>query len=1013
MPHRILDELAPAVMGNTSSQLAPPATDGQPDMESSKRKDTKKRKKGRDPSARVVQTEEEESAHISMLPRRSRAETLQSTEDDAAASAQLFAESSAPEFLLPAAHEEPNNTRSGYVSPRGEHGGRRRKRTSSAVEQSLDANHVHPGAMRYDSAVSLELGRVAGCDGAVENNLGSSQRIFSIDDIDENEEGLASLFQEYETQATSPMSPIADALGLKAQDCLQDTIDPELANEPFGNGRKGKRKRSSGSGILGVSAEQELMNGTGQHAFDVDFAAFDEIFANEGMQLANPFNEESGHDLANESGPSEESFPIHVAEDTLPDLDNGSTRGSEKTGELPRVSSVSRPKKRRRTEIPNSFDSQVATYVSPYAPNQGQQDRVLPGIEDMQHRSSSEVPYSHSPGLADGSHAASVSERRRQTPPPPLEKPSKPRGNKKQRGGKKGKDYNPPLQEVSEKGGMFSDAEIEVLDAFRDQYCEENNESQWRFNELIQTNIRGHPEVMRLFMAIHDQVPYRTRQSVIRFCRRHFHNFSARGSWTEADDKLLADAIAKKGTAWKAVGEMIHRFPEDCRDRYRNYLVNREKRNTEGWSIGEIRNLVKAVDFCMRLLREQRVQAREEKYEGHDLPESEPESDQEVQDMKLINWQVVSDRMGGTRSRLQCSYKWNHLKNEDREKYLQEIRRLEKGLNPRTEADITGSWRLRRAMKKLTNMKTGDKYDFLQAFAECGAPTEKDIRWNTLGDHELRQRWSAMDFKAALALFKSQTPNSDRMSYQELVNRVLTRLMAEDPDGLEDRWDAEVDGDINKIQKKSARQRQREQMLSKAQNPQKRSKIKSKDFIDSDDEAEAEEEQSSNTKAKGEEGRKFADNADGHPPRIMGDSTDEGSDWRPSSEIGASGEGRDGEHRDRQLRASIAKNRHPSPSVADSAEEGSNGHRHPVIVASDEGQDEEQRSSQSNASTRENKEEVEGNAVSSSEGGELSTPTPHGKADDSSSDESDDSLFHDGGSVGGELVDQLQRLRDA
>ncbi|KAL8928527.1 MAG: hypothetical protein Q9208_001761 [Pyrenodesmia sp. 3 TL-2023] len=963
-------------MGNASSQVAPPPS-APVDSQEGTSKNVKKRKTRHSRGIEAT-SKQEEAAGALILRNGSHPPTPESLQDYDAPSAQLLAESSsALDFQVVATPEEPDISMDKPMLSQGNRGEEKRKRRSSALAPSLDAGNLRPGAPRVHSGVPPKMGKESHAEGISESGLDSAQHRFSLDDIDENEEGLAALFHEYEVEATQLESSVADASGYDDLGFLpidQEVIESAMANESMGNKRRRKRKRRSDSNVFEIGAEH--LNGTGQHAFDIDFDAFDEIFANEGMQSANPFNEKSDHDLPYGIEPYQENLSDQVQKG-IPDSGIAFDQRNQQPGELPRITPVHQPRKRRRTEVPNSFEYQTPTYVSCYASNEGQQDRVLPGLEDMQARSSSEVPNSHPPQVPNGTNKSSGNHRRRRTPPPPLAKPSAPRGNKKQRGGKKGKDYDPPLQEISEKGGMFTDAEIELLDTFRERYCEENNESRLRFNELIQTNIRRHPEVTRLFLAIHDLIPYRTRQSVIRFCRRHFHNFSVRGSWTEADDDLLRDAIAKKGTAWKAVGEMIDRFPEDCRDRYRNYLVNGEKRKTDSWSLEEIRNLVRAVDFCMRMLREQRVQAREERYNGLEMPESETESDQEIQDMKLINWQVVSDLMGGTRSRLQCSYKWGHLKNEDREKYRREIQRIEKGLSPRTEKVISGSWRLKRAVKKLRNMKTGDKYEFLQAFADCGAATEKDIRWTTLGSTAFRQRWSTMDFRAALEIFKTQVPGSDSKSYQEVVNRVLTRLLAEEFDRLEDRWDPDVDGDINTAGKKPSRREQTERKIWMAQNPTKSSKAKSKEFIDSDDEeVEAYEHQSPSRESGKEEDDVDIDDRDGNDTQSF-------------------------------------------PGVVDSAKEGPAGHASSELGADDREQKDELRSRYSRARMVEDNEDLSAspsaNPSSDSENAEVPTPAPlvdHGNADESSGDESDDSLFDEDESVDGELVDHLHQLRE-
>ncbi|KAL8840227.1 MAG: hypothetical protein Q9170_001434 [Blastenia crenularia] len=988
MPNRNIAGNAPTSMGNTSSQPCPPSTGkGINGHRNSPSQGKKKRPSGESESGDSVR----ESVQALKRPEQSRLPTPESLQDSAAASAQLVkATFSAAEIQVPATFQNSDSLAASPILQPMERGKTSRKRRSSALQPSSDAGNLQVSSQKFSPQGSSK-GETVGLDGIIEDGPRSPQPTWNLDDIDENEEGLASLFQEYETQLTPIMSHNACSPEYSAQEGFhQNIIDPALITQSLDEKRKEKRKRRSSPRVIDAGAEQELLSGSGQHAFDIDFDAFDEIFANEGMQIANPFNEKSDHDFPNGAEPYKVNLShIKTGENAVSHADSDFLQHAQNTGELPSIASTDRPRKRKRTEVPNSLDSQIPKYVSPYPPTSGQKDEVLLGIEEMQARSSSEVPQSRPNVLYAGVGLAATESSQKQNPPPRLEKPSKPRGNKKQRGGKKGKDYDPPLQELSDKGGMFTNGEIQVLDRFRDQYCADNHESHWRFNELIQSNVRGNPEAARLFIAIHDEMSYRTRQSITRFCRRHFHNFSVRGVWTETDDIELKDAVEKKGNSWKAVGAMINRFPEDCRDRYRNYLVNGDKRNKDTWVPEEVLKLVKAVDCCMGLLREQRLRAKEEKYQGHEIPESASESDQAVEDMKLINWQVVSDRMGGTRSRLQCSYKWNHLKNADRNMYLRQIRRLEKGTGLSPKAGGPGSWRLRKAKKKLNNMKPGDKYDILQAFADCTATTERDIPWMSLGNEKLRKRWSVTDLKAALEIFKSQIPGSENMNYQEIVNRVFTRLMADDPNGFDDHWDPEIDGDVNQLTKKDTRKIQDEQNRTLRNGSRKgkalageerrlrlkrklggKSKIKSKMFVYSEDEGQSEEEQGSEHEQITEEDEAEERNS------------------RTNTASSAEKESRGRANFERNVLDEDGSDGHPSkkPSTASSEDEGTPADPSPCPVR----------------------------PRSSPQRAEL---------DETSSVESDNSLFNDDGEndsddgnhdgIGTGLVDRLQLVRDA
>lgn len=401
------------------------------------------------------------------------------------------------------------------------------------------------------------------------------------------------------------------------------------------------------------------------------------------------------------------------------------------------------------------------------------------------------------------------------TTPPPLANRSKPLGNKTQQGGKKPKDYNPPLDQIAIRGGVWTQAEISRLEAFRDKYCKENELSTFQFNALVQSSIRHDKDVTNLFNEAHVAFPYRTRMSVTRFCRRRFHNFPARGTWTQSEDESLKQAVIAKGRSWKAVGEMINRFPEDCRDRYRNYHINAQNRNRESWTDAEILNLCRAVHDCMVKMKEHNEQAKSEKFVGREVPESDSESDEEVRDMRLINWQIVSDAMGpgGGRSRLQCSLKWAQLRMIDRANHMKRVNDALRGSSlkdkDKTKKSSNANWRVKQAVRTLGNLKPGDRYDFLQAFATCKARDEGNIAWRSLGDQAFRSRWTNAERKAALQIFKSEIPDGNNMNYRDIVNRLLTRLMAESGHKLGERWEKEQDSDADAEMRSAKRSRRK------------------------------------------------------------------------------------------------------------------------------------------------------------------------------------------------------------
>ena len=299
-----------------------------------------------------------------------------------------------------------------------------------------------------------------------------------------------------------------------------------------------------------------------------------------------------------------------------------------------------------------------------------------------------------------------------------------------------------------------------------------------------------------MWQGMYEVLPHRKKTSIQRFSRRRFHNFEVRGAWTKEDDEELARAVEAKGKSWVAVGQIMERSQEDVRDRWRNYHVNSDHRNKEQWTDVEVANLATAVQECMQIMKAAKRQAKLEKYNGREITDSEPESDDEAM-AKLINWQVVSDRMGGTRSRLQCSFKWGKLKKQERKQFTKQMKEVQKDLDEserENESAKKNSWRQRRARKRVQEMRPGDLYDFLQAVSTCQAAHEGNIPWKSLGDDEFRKRWTTADRKAAWEMFKGSVLGADGFNYHDIVNHLLANLLTYEGHRLDERWDPEADG---------------------------------------------------------------------------------------------------------------------------------------------------------------------------------------------------------------------------
>lgn len=627
---------------------------------------------------------------------------------------------------------------------------------------------------------------------------------------------------------------------------LSDRLPSLVVENPQRQNHLKERKDQSQSRVESSdAAAQEQPNRPGEHGFDFACATFNDDFSKSDMESANLF-------ITSNIGFSLPINPVLINEPPIPiSIPLGKSTVAHRHENANQQLYIKAPAE-ATGDVGSHVDMARGPTDQPEDVGGDEQSRNPPETEGL----SSDAESYNEWSLNSEDSDETTSKAKGKMTPPPLAKPSKPLGNKTQQGGKKAKNYDPPLDIIAKRGGVWTQAEISRLENFRDNYCKENELSTFQFNALVQSVVRYDMAATALFNELHATFPYRTRMSTMRVCRRRFHNFPARGTWTQSEDENLKQAVSEKGRSWTAVGERINRFPEDCRDRYRNYHVNAQNRNRDSWTDAEILNLCTAVHDCMVKMKGHNAQARLEKFVGREVPESESESDEEVRDMKLINWQIVSDAMGpgGGRSRLQCSLKWAQLRMVERAKYMKRVNDALKGRSPaengKTKQPKGRNWRARQAQRTLDNMKAGDRYDFLQAFATCNAKEESNIAWKLLGDEAFRSRWTVIERKAALQIFKDEVPEGNNMDYRDVANRLLTKWMAENSHRLGERWERSRDFDVN-VERRRQRLAEKESRRKSLPKELEDEKTKRDKFVITSDDEESENAVQETTEDKG------------------------------------------------------------------------------------------------------------------------------------------------------------------
>ncbi|KAG6911243.1 hypothetical protein DXG01_003110 [Tephrocybe rancida] len=244
--------------------------------------------------------------------------------------------------------------------------------------------------------------------------------------------------------------------------------------------------------------------------------------------------------------------------------------------------------------------------------------------------------------------------------------------------------------------GKFSANEEEQLEA-----AIENYRATRAFDEdQLQALIYPQSEKNRdnaFWAELTASVPLRPIIAVYHHVRRTHHPLKKQGVWTRDEDDCLYKAVVEHGQQWEKISPYVGRMPADCRDRYRNHIVNRDIRVFGTWSKEEEDKLTQIVtDMTVN--------------QGKNLDGD-------------VFWGRVSELMGGTRGRQQCRIKW-------------------------TDALVKDY----KAGGKKTRWSPQDAYILVQKVGALDVNDDTEIDWKLLPDpvwnlwspHHLQRRWLTM-----------------------------------------------------------------------------------------------------------------------------------------------------------------------------------------------------------------------------------------------------------------------------
>ena len=324
--------------------------------------------------------------------------------------------------------------------------------------------------------------------------------------------------------------------------------------------------------------------------------------------------------------------------------------------------------------------------------------------------------------------------------------------------------------------GPFLKPEVKDIEAAVEEYRAARDYTQFAVNDLIHQRTRDHrPDIRALWDGIYERFVLptgklrRTRVAIQRTTRRRFHNFESRGKWTPEEDAQLKACYDANPQKWVHIGKQLGRMPEDCRDRWRNYLACGDTRKQEDWTAKEEQELTRAVEETKDAIRtELQRQAREERIAFRE---------QDVD--SRINFNSVSEKMHKTRSRLQCYQHWR-------------IMQARTGDAPYPTADDDNMTKMMKRMRKnraeikYSKMNTREKVHILQQVLDTPATQEKDIPWKQLVENDSGKKYTAKDRKTAFRKMKAEAEIAGTivpgMQLDMIVGALIKQAQASVPD---------------------------------------------------------------------------------------------------------------------------------------------------------------------------------------------------------------------------------------
>lgn len=318
--------------------------------------------------------------------------------------------------------------------------------------------------------------------------------------------------------------------------------------------------------------------------------------------------------------------------------------------------------------------------------------------------------------------------------------------------------------------GPWTAEEFKMIEKVYTDFRDANGMTEEELNAMIHERPDKANDLHQEFWNRADvAIPGRTRKQIVERVRRLYHNFTARGTWTDEQKEEVHELFEKHGNKFAHIAGLINRDQKDLRDYWRNHYLVHETRVKSRWAKEEAARLKEVVEEALGKIRIQ----RENSGELRTRPRAAGDDEE-----SLLDWHQISVAMNLTRSRAQCKWKWIDMREKgllgDESSRAPTQAPSSVGGSGKRITDISDE--LSQAREGFEKMTDEDKRQLIEAIHACKATDDANIPWSRLVNNQFRAKWMRPTLRLAWYRLRRSVPDYDDNTVEDNARYLLNHI---------------------------------------------------------------------------------------------------------------------------------------------------------------------------------------------------------------------------------------------